>query len=229
MSSALTVVDHTLGADVSELVPGQVAYLVRRRTGTKACTVLDGTGDPLTLQISTRRQHFIECIGRRPGSYLLYAIDDEGEEIEGAPVVHVDITPEEVGILQESPHWMRLDRVFDALERSMSAMESKDLLVTQITQSLISSNEALHTNAANLLGTANDTFNVLNGIGRPELDTAALSEAISEKVREKEAEASQSPWFVQLLNGQWGQTMMTFANDVAKALITAQGGKKPTP
>ena len=224
MQTALTTQRYPLAVDefgnLLDIAEGQAGYLVRRQSGGRP-GIEYYLGTPLIVHLNATRQDVIDKV-KKAGTLRLYPVNEDGDEIHGAPVAILEITPEEVGQGADVPHWMRLDRVFDALDRSMTAMESKDVLLGQITRSLIENNTALHEGAVRLLDTANTTINVANGIERPELDIDGLSRKMVSEVQSARGEhAGRDPWFVMLLNGEWGKGMLEFANNLA-------GWRKPT-
>lgn len=196
-----------------EIVEDQTGYLVRRATGGRP-GIENYLGMPLTVPIDASRH---DVVGRvtRAGILRLYPIDQYGNEIPGAPVAILEVTPEEINQGLDAPHWMRLDRVFDALDRSMTAMEARDMILSQVMKSLIENNTALQNGAVRLLDTANTTISVANGIERPELDTVGLAKEIVEQVKSGQEEQTQrTPWFVMLLNGECGQRIADFATNL---------------
>ena len=70
-------------------------------------------------------------------------------------------------------------------------------------------------------------INVVSGVERPELNTDDISRKVADKLRESEAAyASPSPWFVQLLNGEWGKSMLGVAREIAHGISIAHKAKK---
>ena len=66
------------------------------------------------------------------------------------------------------------------------------------------------------IDTANMTINVANGIERPELDVEHIIDQVVEGVSSTKPEReAQAPWFVQLLNGTFGQTLLDLAQGVS--------------
>lgn len=208
---------HPLAVDaygnMLDIADGQTGYLVRRLTGGRP-GIEYYLGMPLVVSINATRDEVIEKI-KKPGVMRLYPVSEDGEEIPGAPVAVLEVSPDEVYHGVDAPHWMRLDRVFDALDRSMTAMEAKDMIIGEVTKSLLENNTALQNGAVRLLDTANTTITVANGIERPDLDIDhIITRVVEEVTSSKEEEPNKQPWFVQLLNGSFGQSLVSIANNV---------------
>lgn len=109
------------------------------------------------------------------------------------------------------PPACRLDRVFDALERSMTAIESKDLLIANTMKALIESHTALQGGSVRMLDTANTTISVANGVSRPDINFRQLSEELYTTVKQAERDTppERVPFTVQLLNGGFGQAVLS--------------------
>ena len=194
-----------------DTVEGQTGYLWERVSGGRP-GVEKHLGNPLITQLGMTRPELVALLPR-PGVLRGIPVDEFHERIHGAPVAEIEITAEEMGHLPEGPQWMRLDRVFDALDRSMTAMESKDVIFGQIAKSLLESNTELQAGAVRLLDTANNTIHVASGMERPELDIDGIADRMVRMVQSSEPkQPSRDPWFVQLLNGEWGQRMVDLVN-----------------
>lgn len=192
-----------------DVVAGTTAFLLRRVTSGRPAIQYDRTGMPATVPLHATKQDVIQLVNR-VCTLRLYALDLEGNEIPDAPVGFIEITPEDIGE-ETDMHWMRLDRVFDALERSMVAMESKDLLIANTMKSLIESHTALQSGAVRMLDTATNTINVANGVSRPDLNFSRLGEELYTTVKDAESDKpkEQASFAVQLLNGGFGQAILS--------------------
>ena len=194
-----------------DIVEGQTGYLVRRVSGGRP-GVVNHLDEPLIIRLHMSRQDVIERL-EKPGIHRLYPVDEFGDEIPGAPIAVLEITAEELGLATEGPQWMRLDRVFEVVERTITAMESKDVIFGQVAKSLLEANTELQAGAVRLLDTANNTILVASGMERPELDIDGIADRMVRLVQSSEPkQPSRDPWFVQLLNGEWGQRMVDLVN-----------------
>lgn len=193
--------------------PDTKAFLLRRMSGGRPAIVYDRTtGQPATVDIDATARDVIEMVNR-VCTIRLYPIDSDGDEIPDAQIGILHITPEDLGITEDLQHWMRLDRVFDALERSMAAMESKDMLMAKTATALIESHTALQSGAVRMLDVANQTITVANGVSRPDIDFEAVADHVYRRVKEAEREHTPEriPLSVQLLNGNFGQAALSIA------------------
>lgn len=183
------------------------SWLLKRVTGGCPAVVYDGS-QPATVARNATRKDVIEVVNR-VCTVRAYPLDKYHEIIPDVPVGIVEITAEDLGFGAQAQHWMRLDRVFDTVDRMMSAMESKDMLMAQTTQALIESHTALQSGAVRMLEASSGTINVANGIARPELNFDVLAERMVSRVKEAQGEPRRVPWFVQLLNGNFGEVVGT--------------------
>lgn len=203
--SPLAVDEHGQFFDVVE---GTTAFLLRYVTGGRPA-ILYHRGFPATVGTDASREDAINIVNR-VGTVRLYSIDINGDEIPGAPVGILHITAEDLGGGADLQHWMRLDRVFDAFDRAMTAIESKDMLIAKTTMAIVESHTALQSGAVRMLDVSNQTITVANGVSRPDIDFDQLAEQIQRKVKEAQPPASPEklPLSVQLLNGGFGQAAL---------------------
>lgn len=190
-----------------DIPPEVVAWLLKRVTGGCPALIYDGS-QPATVDRNATRKDVIELVNRIC-TVRVYPLDQHHEIIPDVPVGIVEITAEDLGFGAQAQHWMRLDRVFDTVDRMMSAMESKDMLMAQTTNALIESHTALQGGAVRMLEVSSGTINVANGIARPELNFDVLAERMVSRVKEAQGEPRRVPWFVQLLNGNFGEVVGT--------------------
>lgn len=234
MSTALQTYQNGIRIDAQgrEIGPieGQFGWYVRKDSGGRPSIVMKD-GAPATLPPNATRSELQRLVNGWNGPVRLYAYDEDGEEIEDAPVAVVYLDPNPLDV--EQPHWMRLDRVFDMCERLMGSIETKDMIMGQVTKNLLESHKDLQTGAADLLRTATTTINVATGIERPELDMEAMCERLAKSVENKAQERSRAPWFVQLADTQLGKSvaeMVTgFVQNIASMHDKSEKSKAEKP
>ena len=107
-----------------------------------------------------------------------------------------------------------------------SFIESKDVLINQMSMALIQTNQNIHGDTAEILRATTSMINVVSGVERPELNIDLICDTIAERLQEKDEPPPQAPWFVQLLNGEWGKSVIGMAREVALGLSMAHQNKK---
>ena len=172
----------------------------------------------MTLPPNATRHELQRALDDWKGCVRLYAYDEDGEEMDDAPIAVVYLEPDPLG--PEQPHWMRLDRVFDMCERLMGSIETKDMIMGQVTKNLLESHHDLQSGAADLLRTATTTINVATGIERPELDMDAMCERLAKSVEDKARERNDAPWFVQLADTQLGKSIAEMVTSFVQGIAS---------
>lgn len=200
-----------------------VGWLIKSMTGGRPCLVKRG-GDPVVLDLYASIEDLEEAVRFEVGQYRLYQVDANGKEVAGR-VAYIEIRPENVGAAPLT----HIDRVFDLAERLAQANEHKDLLIAEITSKLVASQVELQQGSAALLGAANETIKVANGVDalerQPHVDVDALGEQLSTALGLDDDDTESpnpTPWFVQLLSGPVGVGLMQFANNFMKAMAETQ-------
>lgn len=225
MTTALTKkMELAYNADGDPItVEDNLAYwLIRRRTLGRPSGV-SYEGSPAIVGRCAEVRDVRTMTGDRPGWYLLYQLDKDGEEIEDAEFAEVFIEePYNHGRYGAA---INPDRVFDMYDRLMSNLESKDMMMTEITKALIHSQRELQAGAVELMQTANATVNVASGIDRPELDMDTMCQRFADTLDERNKKEADMPWFAHVLNGPIGTVFAQFLMGVTQS-VTVNRGKK---
>jgi hypothetical protein len=239
-----------------------IAWKTRRYNGKPGRPPAVWTKDgPLHLELSATMERFREAVENKPGSYRLYPVDRFGRELE--PIAVIEVVPDEnapaqngtqslalanaggPGVMGGEPHGRLVaelpHRFFDLYERMLTSRDANDALMAQLLTTLVTTTAAIQQGTASLLGTANTTVKVANGvealerIPAPQLEIAALTDKLAMLGELKETLAtlgdgdkSETPWFVQLLNGPLGMGLMSFANNFAQTIAKAQAQTRAT-
>lgn len=207
-----------------DIIDGQAGWLVRVATVGRPKSRKDEDGNPLIVGLYTTRAALQRQLPGVAGRVRLTAVDEWGNEIPGTPVAVIDLEPVESE--PEHAHWMRLDRVFDLCDRFIGTIETKDMILSQVTKALIESHTELQNGAAELLRTATTTINVATGIERPELDVQGMCEQLAKSIEEKTPDRSRAPWFVQLADTQLGKSVAELVTGFVQGLASLQQKSK---
>lgn len=201
--------------------PGQFGWQVRDATGAgRPSLTTTQDGDPGIVPYNASRAHLRHLLGDGFRIARLVPIDEDGQVIDGAPVAQL-LLEEERRAPDVSEHALEFCRTF------ISFIESKDMLINKISTSLVETNQNIHHDSAELVRATSTMINVVSGVERPELNTDDISRKVADKLRESEAaNSTPSPWFVQLLNGEWGKSMLGVAREVAHGISVAHKAKK---
>lgn len=181
------------------------------------------------LELHASREQFEEAVNYAPGVYRLYAIDGDLREISG-PVAHIEIEPPFIDSAPQE-YLTRLDRAFDMMGRLIESHEHKDLMLADITKTLITSHTELQRGARDLLAEATQTIRVASGVEAverpaPVIDVAELGNQVAETMRQgKPQQPTQPPIWMQLLNGPWGLAALQFVQTFAQSAYEAHAAQ----
>jgi hypothetical protein len=196
------------------------SWAVKRITGGRP-SLIKRDGQPVLLDLYASFEELEEAVDFRAGLYRLYQVDDDVKEVAGK-VAYVEVRSQAFGVENLSQG----DRAFELAERLAQANEHKDLILADITKSLIATQAELQRGAASLLNAANETIKVANGVDalerEPHVDVEELSERLTVALGLDEQSPDDTPWFVELLKGPVGVGLMQFANTFLRTVAEAQ-------
>lgn len=249
--------------DEEPFIPPQdaIAWRVRRYTGKPGRPPAVWTPKGvLHIGLDSTLDTLRTAVKNQPGSYRLYPVDKHGREL--APIACIELMLEEEDRGEQQAMTLRGDqgiariedsalametpaRFFDLYERMLVSRDAHDALLANLLTTLVTSTATIQQSTARLLGAANTTIKVANGVeaierpellAPPELDVDALSaklaEAITPANESKPAQPDKPHWLLSLINGPIGmgvvQFISQFANTTA-ALHAAQRQAAPSP
>ena len=198
---------------------GQTKWLVRELTNGRPTLVMDN-GVPLLVDFDINPEELKELLGHMTGKYRLHPADENGLEIQDAEIAIFDVKP----IRTKNGEQEHMRQMF---AQFVSFVESKDVLIADVTKSIIHSNRDLHTSNIEMLNTANTTINVATAIERPEIDLEAMAKYVAKDIKENKEEErqKQAPWHIQLLNGPFGKSLLTNLNTLVESRAKADKNK----
>ena len=198
---------------------------------------LDATMDDLRLGVSNE-----------PGSYRLYPVDDTGRELSPPAYVEVvpddrpkksdKLTPAANGLAEstrsaEVAHAFTPDiagRFFDLHERMLTSRDAHDALMANLLTTLVTTTAQIQQSTARLLGAANTTIKIANGVEAIErapvqIDADALAAHITESMAEDDQDKPQGSLIAQLINGPLGMSAIQLLQGFSTSLAATQKAK----
>ena len=198
---------------------------------------LDATVDDLRL-----------AVNNKTGSYRLYPVDAQGREL--SPVACIEIIPDDEEAapskgdreLRSAGHGnsttnhdasMALvadiaGRFFDTYERTLVSRDANDQLMANLLTTLVTTTATIQQGTARLLGAANTTIKIANGVEAlerqeapsptVELNAEDLAERLADVLKPASTAQSQpgKPWWMELLTSPMGM-------QVVQSLVSLQG------
>jgi hypothetical protein len=233
--------------------PEAIAWKVRRYTGKPGRPpAVYGDHGIVHLGMEAKVDDLRRAVRNEPGSYRLYPVDVQGNEL--SPVACMELVPTEPAELArlepaetDSAATSAVVReVLDLCKHLVKSRDEHDAMLSRVLSTLVTTTATIQRSTAMLLGAANTTIQVANGVESLErqeppekLDVDELSrqlaEALTPEDEEDEESSSQPPWFVQMLNGPVGVTLFQFLNGFLGAIAAkhaqsaAASGPAPRP
>jgi hypothetical protein len=206
---------------------GSLKWKVRRVTGGRP-VAMRRDGKPVLVELYASMEEFEEEIDWQDGVYRLYPVDEHHNEIPHGQTAHVVISPPE-GDTTKQDYLSRIDRSFDVVDRLIASHEHKDVLLSDITKTLVRTQTDLQRGAGELLGAATTTIRVANGVEglerqpAPDMKVDEFKDMVAAMLEEqKKPESSGPPWFVQIINGPVGMAAIQFVQNFARGMAQAQ-------
>ena len=200
-------------------VPGQSGWQVRDATGPgRPSLTMGANGAPGVVPFDATHAQLRRLVGNRFCILRLHPIDENGQLIDEAPPAQV--TLDEVSDTSNSQEMLEMCRTL------ISFIESKDVLINQMSTALIQTNQNIHHDTADILRATTTMINVASGVERPELNIDLIADKVADRLEEEDEPSSRTPWFVQLLNGDWGKSMLGVAQEIALGIATAYKPKQ---
>jgi hypothetical protein len=150
-----------------QLPPQAVSWKVRLFTGRPGRPpAVYGEHGVLHLGLDATVADLRRAVRGRPGHYRLYAVDAAGRELEPVACMEIVAEPQEPEVIgaDDGDMTVVLREVIGLCTKMVASRDAHDQLINQVMTTLVTNTATIQRSTAALLGAANTTIQVANGV-----------------------------------------------------------------